>query len=215
MLFWWVGGLLLAYLLGSIPFGYIVARVFFGIDIRRHGSGNIGFSNILRTLGWKPAVVVFLGDGLKGVVAVVIAGLSGNATLALAAGVAAIAGHNWPVFLGFNGGRGVTTSLGVLVGLMPLVALTAGMVWGLTVWLSRYISLGSVLAALVAPLAAWAFRYPDVYILGTAVMAVFVIYRHIPNLKRLFSGTEFKVGQKMAGATNAAETVGTSRRRPR
>lgn len=198
MLGWWVGGLLLAYLLGSIPFGYVIARLFFGIDIRKHGSGNIGFSNVLRTLGWKPAVAVFLGDALKGVAAVVIAGVSQDATLALAAGLAAIAGHNWPVFLGFNGGRGVTTSLGVLVGLMPLVAVAGGAVWGITVGLTRYISLSSVMAALAVPLAAWLFRYPAIYVLGTAVMALFVIYRHIPNLKRLWNGTEFKIGQKVA-----------------
>lgn len=216
MIWWWVGGLALGYLLGSIPFGYVIARLFFGVDIRRHGSGNIGFSNILRTLGWKPAVLVFLGDGLKGVAAVVVAGLSGDPSLALAGGVAAIAGHNWPVFLGFNGGRGVTTSLGVLVGLMPFVALAAALVWTVTVWLSRYISLGSLLAALTVPIAAWAFHYPGIYVLGTVMMAAFVIYRHIPNVKRLWTGTEFKIGQKTAKTSAVKERAGraTARRRP-
>jgi glycerol-3-phosphate acyltransferase PlsY len=189
---------LLCYLIGSLPFGLIVGKVTRGVDIRQFGSGNIGFTNALRTLGWRPALTVLLADIAKGIIAVMFS----RAALetegwAVAGGLAGIAGHNWSVFLKFQGGRGIATSFGVLVGLVPGVALAVMGVWFVTLAATRYVSLASLLAACSVPV--WMFVFDQSVILKVlgGVIPLFAVVRHVPNIKRLMAGTEPKWGQKV------------------
>lgn len=188
--------LLISYLLGSIPVGFIVGKAR-GRDIRQYGSGNIGTTNAFRVLGRRAGAMVLAGDVLKGIAAVLLGNYVGGSTVGLLAGLAAMAGHNWSVFLRFNGGRGVATAAGVVLALAPLVMVWALVIWGLTVLLSRYVSLGSILAAGSVPLLMWVFDKPWSYILFGVVAAFFIIYRHRPNLRRLLEGTEYKWGEKV------------------
>ncbi|KXS42310.1 MULTISPECIES: glycerol-3-phosphate 1-O-acyltransferase PlsY [unclassified Candidatus Frackibacter] len=192
--------ILIGYLLGSIPFGLLLTRLVKGVDIREHGSGNIGATNAYRIMGFGMGVMVALFDISKGYFGVLIAkqvfGTSPSLILILA-GLAAVAGHNWPIFLKFNGGRGVATSVGVLISLMPKAVLIAFFVWLITVLTTRYVSLGSILGAALIPILAILFNNPLVYVsLGIAI-ATFVIYRHRPNIKRLLAGEENKIGWNM------------------
>ena len=192
------------YLVGSLPFGVIIGRAWKGVDIRQYGSGNIGFSNALRVLGWKPAAVVFIGDALKGIVPVVL----GQALLRtwnvpradlwlLLVGLAPILGHSFSVFLRFRGGRAVTTTLGVLIGLCWQAALVALVSWLVVVAITRYISLGSIVAAISVPTYMFlSGKSRDWLILWSAV-SLLVILRHLPNMKRLVKGTEVKIGEKV------------------
>ncbi|MEJ9319122.1 glycerol-3-phosphate 1-O-acyltransferase PlsY, partial [Halalkalibacterium halodurans] len=167
-----------SYLLGSVSFSYIIAKKIKKVDIRQHGSGNAGATNTLRVLGVGPAVTVLLLDILKGVIAVVVTVQltpDGDGWFAAAAGIAAIIGHNWPIYYGFRGGKGVATTIGVLASLVPLAAVLAGVIAiGSIVW-TRYVSLGSLLfvtltALLVAVLSQW-FGYPVAYIYLTIIVA--------------------------------------------
>jgi glycerol-3-phosphate acyltransferase PlsY len=186
----------LAYILGSIPFGLITANQE-GLDIREHGSGNIGATNVLRTLGAKAAVITLLGDILKGTFAVLIMkGFQGTEGWIALAGMAAIAGHNWPLFLKFRGGKGVATSFGVFLGILPLAALVGAGVWLVVVGIWRYSSLGALISFLGMPLIIYAFRGSSTYIISSALITVLIFYRHRSNIKRLVQGTESKLGQK-------------------
>ncbi|MDH7480170.1 MAG: glycerol-3-phosphate acyltransferase, partial [Syntrophomonadaceae bacterium] len=140
-----------SYLLGSIPWGYLVGVWWKGLDIRRYGSGNIGTTNAFRILGPGPGTVVLLGDILKGTLAVLLAKSIGSELLAVAAGLAAIAGHSWSIFLGFRGGRGVATGAGVILGLVPLAIPVLFLLWAGTILVTRYVSVGSITAAVAAP----------------------------------------------------------------
>lgn len=193
-----------AYLLGGVPFGVIVGREWRGIDIRQFGSGNIGFANVLRTLGWGPALVVFLCDTGKGYLPVlaarqVTAG-AGHAELwVVLIGVLAMAGHVFSPFLRFRGGRAVLTSLGVLVGISPWVALV-GLAAAVTLILvTRYISVGSMVGAVLAAALAWV-GWPQelspVYATFITVAATIIILRHVPNIRRLLAGRELKTGRR-------------------
>lgn len=184
---------LFSYLVGSIPNGYLVGKIY-GIDIRQFGSKNIGATNIFRVLGPKPAFWVFLTDAAKGVAGVFI----GQAVFdlpaaALLGGIGAIAGHNWSVFLGFKGGRGVATALGVIAVLVPKVTVIVFLVWAVIVYITRYVSLGSIIAALVAPPLIWLFGERTEYLYFGVVAAFFVIARHRPNIQRLLKGEELKI----------------------
>lgn len=190
--------LILAYLMGSLSFGYLAGRLLKGIDIRQYGSGNTGSTNILRTLGAGPASVVFILDVGKGLAAVYLAQALGlHTVLVMLSGVAVVVGHNWPLFFGFRGGRGIATSLGVLLGLAPgvvLIALAAGV---MLIAATRYVSLGSIVGALMVPFLMLAFRLPPAFILFGSMIALLAVFRHRQNIKRLLNGTENKLGKKV------------------
>ena len=190
---------LLAYLLGAIPFGLILTKIFGGKDVREHGSGNIGATNVSRVAGPLAGILTLLFDVLKGAAAVWLTGrLTGHSALwMMLAGLSALAGHCFPVWLGFKGGKGVATALGVFVMLCPLAALAAFVLFLLVFVFWRYVSLASISAAAAMPLLIyflWAPPHapPLVVTFGTLFAAALVIYKHKANLQRLLSGSEPK-----------------------
>lgn len=227
---------IIAYLLGSIPFGLLVAKSQ-GVDLRAHGSGNIGATNVWRVMGKKWGLLTFFADAAKGWLAVVVGvwlahrwgwadiGARGKVVgtehldagyAGIAAAMGCILGHNFPVWLKFKGGKGVATSLGVLIGMMPLVSLIVLGIWGLVLKTSRYVSLASLIAAVSLPITvilmmifgprhgwmavdSWAYFYFSV------AAALMVVRRHQPNIKRLVAGTELRFGQKKAEEAKSAE----------
>lgn len=205
-----------SYLLGSIPFGLLIARCH-GIDLRRVGSGNIGATNVVRALGRKWGVFCFILDVAKGLLPMRVPPLLGLTSPCpsdiellgwLAVGTAAILGHIFPVYLGFKGGKGVATSLGVVLGLWPyltLCGLAALFVWLLTAFLWRYVSLASILAAASYPLIllaavwllpGWTFANLWPLFLVAVPIPALVIWRHRSNIQRIFAGTESRIGRK-------------------
>ncbi len=200
---------LVGYLLGSVPTGLLIGKWLCNIDIRQYGSKNIGTTNMFRTLGAKPASIVLLGDMGKGMLAVLFANLLADNSLpvSLTGGLAAVLGHNYPVFLNFKGGRGVATAFGVLCLLQPKVVMIVFPVWLAIVFLTRYVSLGSVVAAFIAPIAAWWFDYQFPLVLFTTFAAAFVIIRHKDNIRRLLAGTESKI---KAGSTSSINKGGSA-----
>jgi acyl phosphate:glycerol-3-phosphate acyltransferase len=190
--------LLAAYLLGSVSFGYIAGRLLLGVDIRQHGSGNTGSTNVLRTLGTGPGIIVFFLDVAKGFTAIYIARLFTGADVAIMlAGVAVVAGHNWPLFFKFKGGRGVATTVGVLAGLAPVVTLIVFAVGVIIIAVTRYVSLASITGAALLPVLLVAFRLPAAYILFGLVLSILTIWRHKQNITRLLNGTENKFGKRV------------------
>lgn len=184
----------LSYIVGSIPNGLIVGKLTKGVDIRQFGSKNIGATNAYRILGPWPALWVLLTDIAKGVAGVYIGlGFGHTPPAALAGGIAAVAGHNWSLFLGFKGGRGVATALGVIAVLMPKVTAIIFVVWVVIVYLTRYVSLGSIVGAVLAPLLVWLFGERTEYLYFAIVAAFFVVVRHRPNIERLLKGEELKI----------------------
>ena len=189
--------LLLGYLLGSIPSGWLAGRWLKGIDLRELGSGSTGATNVLRQVGKGPALVVFLIDVGKGAAAVLIARALGLGDwIQVLAGLTALAGHIWPVWLGFKGGKAVATGLGLFLGLAWPVGLASFGVFLLTLWLFRIVSLSSVLAALSLPLLMIRFSGIGSYILIALVAMGLVLWRHRSNLSRILEGSEPKIGQK-------------------
>ena len=203
--------LLAGYLLGSLPSGYLAGRWLAGLDIRQHGSGSTGATNVLRVLGKGPALVVFLVDVGKGAVAVLLARVllqplgfdAGSDWWVVATGLAALAGHIWPVWLGWKGGKAVATGLGMLLGLTWPVGLACFGIFLTVLTFSRIVSLSSVMAALSLPLLMLGWfgqgeirpAYLALALLTTAV----VVWRHRSNLQRLLAGTEPRLGEKKAG----------------
>jgi len=188
--------LLGSYLLGAIPFGMIVSRLY-KVDITKVGSGNIGTTNILRTLGVVPAIIVFLGDFLKGFVPVYAAiALNLEPKWIISAGLLAVIGHTFSVFMKFKGGRGVATGLGVLLGIAPdvflLVAILALIIMGFT----RYVSLASIVSSIVAAVSMYLFDKPKEYLFVISAVVLLIIWKHIPNIQRLLKGEERKIGEK-------------------
>ena len=187
-------GFVLGHVCGSIPSGLWLVQAFHGIDIRNYGSKNIGTTNVFRTVGPKTAVLVLAADALKGIVAVaIVSHFFANPFLDVVTALGALLGHNYSLFLGFKGGKGVATALGLLIFLMPKVALGSFGVWLVLVLLTRYVSLGSVVAAIVTPLLAWHLAYPTAYVGFAAIAAFFVVLRHKENIHRLLTGTESKI----------------------
>lgn len=193
------------YLLGAIPFGLIVGRLTKGIDLREYGSHRTGATNALRTLGARAAALVFVLDVAKGVAAVLVARALGGddaGWAAAVAGVAAIVGHNWSVFIGFTGGRGVATSAGALGAVTPWTLLIVAPVVAFVIWRWRYVSLGSIAGALLAPIATAllvALGRADVPAFAYALVSgVLVTVAHSDNIGRLRAGTERRIGQKEA-----------------
>jgi len=189
-------GLVGAYIVGSIPFGIIVGRGIFGVDPRTVGSGNIGAANSMRALGPRGAALVLIGDVVKGVVPTLLASHwlpYGNWAIA-AAGLATIVGHNWSIFLHFKGGKGVATGLGVLVVLSWPATAVFAVVWLLTVALTRYSSLASMLASAAVPVSLVMLRAPIAYVVYAVLALVLVLWRHAANISRLVAGTELRIG---------------------
>ncbi len=187
-------GFVLGHVCGSIPSGLWLVQAFHGIDIRNYGSKNIGTTNVFRTVGPKTAVLVLAADALKGIVAVaIVSHFFANPLLDVLTALGALLGHNYSLFLGFKGGKGVATALGLLIFLMPKVALGSFGVWLVLVLLTRYVSLGSVVAAIVTPFLAWYLAYPTAYVGFAAIAAFFVVLRHKENIHRLLTGTESKI----------------------
>lgn len=190
-------GLVVVYLIGSIPVGFLVARAAGGFDIRAKGSGNIGATNVLRTLGPVPAVLTLLGDIAKGYVAVRAAEVLGPEPVWGAAGaLLAIVGNCWPVFLRFKGGKGVATGLGAFLALTPGAILLAAGVWIVLAAAFRYVSLASILGCVALVLGAWLFGYTPMYAATAACAAGLIVWRHHENVKRLLSGTERRLGER-------------------
>jgi glycerol-3-phosphate acyltransferase PlsY len=195
---------LIGYLLGSIPFGLLISRRRTGTDIRQVGSGKTGMTNVLRTAGKKAAALALILDIAKGALAVIFAMLifgSNYEGAQLLAALTAIAGHSWPIFVKFKGGRGVATFLGGLLPMNPLVAIFGGLVMIITAGSTRYMSLGSITGAVAAfailiPLNIIKF-YPIEYVIYALIGAMFIIVMHRDNIRRLLSGTERKLGQKV------------------
>ena len=190
---------LVGYVLGAVPTGYLVGRAF-GVDVRTVGSGNIGTANVLRAAGRWPAVLTLLGDMLKGLVPVVLArGLVENEWLHAVVALAAVIGHCWPVFLKFKGGKAVATGAGTSIGLAPLVGLGLFAFWWAVVLMSRYTSLGAIAVMLVSPFLFVLTGQPLPYVLYTVVGGALVLYRHRENARALLAGRERKVGEKVGG----------------
>jgi acyl phosphate:glycerol-3-phosphate acyltransferase len=186
----------LAFILGSVPFGIIIAKVK-GVDLKRVGSGNIGATNVLRSVGTFPAVLTLLGDILKGTLAVSTGSYFGVGTLYEGLiGVSAILGHNFSLFLGFRGGKGVATSLGVLVFYTPWVALCTFIIWLVIVFLTKYSSLGAIVSFALLPVNIILFDYDKTKLLIAILIALLVLIRHKDNIKRLMNGSEKKIGAR-------------------
>ena len=191
-----------AFLLGSIPTGYLVARAK-GIDIRKHGSGNIGATNVFRTLGKPLGIFVFLVDALKGFAAVWLAAQfsDGSDWAGIVAAVAVIAGHNYTPWLGFKGGKGIATSAGVLLALMPWAVLAIAVVWVLVFKISRYVSLASICAAAALPVAVGLLWFSGCggngpLLAFSLAISALAIWRHRTNIQRLRAGTESRFERK-------------------
>ncbi|MEW6188881.1 MAG: glycerol-3-phosphate 1-O-acyltransferase PlsY [Actinomycetota bacterium] len=199
------------YLLGSIPFGLIMGKIGYGIDIREFGSGNVGATNVFRVLGTLPGLLVLVGDFLKGALSLLLASylfpnaptflgsheqvVLTDATVVVLAGMAAILGHSWSIYLKFLGGKGVATGAGVLTVLAPNVAGILFLIWLLIVISTRYVSLASITIAFLLPLLMLYFQagnYP--YILFSILATIIIVYKHKPNIKRLLAGEELKLG---------------------
>ena len=187
---WIIGG----YLLGSIPFGLLLTRAI-GIDIRTIGSGNIGTTNVLRTGNKGLAAATLLLDGGKGAAAVLLAREFGGLEAGMLAGVAAFLGHCYPVWLKFRGGKGMATLFGAALAAVPWAGVIGLLVWVLAAAATRFSSVGSLLAAVAVPVAAWALGAPH-SALALAFMAVVLVWKHRDNIGRLRSGTESRIGAK-------------------
>ncbi|CDE99756.1 glycerol-3-phosphate acyltransferase [Clostridium sp. CAG:813] len=186
-----------SYLIGSIPTGYIIVKLFTGQDIRTVGSGSTGATNVKRVMGKKWFFVVMLLDALKGALPVVLTALFGadfaGGLLPVLAAICVILGHSKSVFLNFTGGKSVASGVGTLLALDWQAGLIIAAVWGVVTWVSRYVSLGSVVALALSPLIMWFLNAPPAYIVYAVIAAIYVIYLHRENIKRLKEGTENKV----------------------
>ncbi|GLI50745.1 glycerol-3-phosphate acyltransferase 2 [Tepidanaerobacter syntrophicus] len=185
--------IVVSYLVGSVSSASVICNKFYSTDIRRYGSGNPGSTNVLRVLGPKPAAMVFAADFAKGFVMVLLGKLVGGESLALLSAIAVVIGHDWSIFLGFKGGKGIATSFGAILVLTPKVALILFVIGIVVIALSRYVSLGSVTAAVLYPILVIAFDYPLNYIMTGLVLGLIAIYRHKENIKRLMAGKENKL----------------------
>jgi glycerol-3-phosphate acyltransferase PlsY len=183
-----------SYLLGSLPFGLWIGQWLYKIDLREHGSKNTGATNAYRVLGRWPALLVFLCDTAKGMAGVYLGTIMlGSPFAEVMGGIAAICGHNWSLFLRFKGGRGVATGLGVIALLAPKVTVIVFVAWCLVVYFTRYVSLASIIAAALVPPLMWFFGVGGETLLFGVAAATFVIFRHRPNIERLFRGEELKI----------------------
>jgi len=194
-----MGPALLGYLIGSLPLGFLIARGRGGVDLRRVGSGNVGATNVLRSVGRPLGILVMLLDMAKGAAGVALAGMvwpaAGEHGHALA-GLGAIVGHVYPVWLRFVGGKGVAVACGVFAVLAPLATVIAALVFMISTWWSRYVSLGSVLATLTLPAVEWGRDGGGPVSVMAVAAAALIVFRHRGNLVRLANGTERRLGQR-------------------
>ena len=207
-----------SYLLGSIPTGFLVGKAR-GIDIRRIGSGNIGATNVFRYFGTVAGVAVMLADAIKGFLAVALVawfcwqtfeGAGGSVTrewLEIDAGLAAIVGHNYTCWLHFKGGKGIATSAGVLLALVPYSLAIIFSIWIVVLVLTRFVSLASICASFALPFATWLTGRSSTLIFITAAMAALAIYKHKSNIQRLLKGTETRIGIKKTRSDPEAKTT--------
>ncbi len=187
----------IAYLAGSVPFGLLIARLKGNVDLRRVGSGNIGATNVLRAVGKGAAALTLVGDIGKGAAAVALArGLGAPSRILAAVALAAVLGHLFPIFLGFRGGKGVATTLGVVLAAMPVVGGLLILVWLLVAVVWRYSSLAALAAAAALPALAWLLDGRPVMVLFGVLSAALIFWRHRENIGRLRHGTEGRIGQK-------------------
>ena len=189
--------IVIGYLLGSIPFAFLLSRRLEGIDIRRAGSGNVGAANVLRTSGVRAAIVVMMLDVAKGAGSVLVAQRWAGDAAPAAAGLAAIVGHVYPVWLRFRGGKGVATACGVFSVLMPWAMLPAVALFVATVWATGFISLGSLVATAALGPIGYAMNSPRPAVGSALGAAVVIVFRHRSNLARLWAGTERRIGQRV------------------
>lgn len=191
-----------SYLLGSIPFGLIIGKLWGSVDVRQHGSGNIGTSNVMRTVGRKAAVIVLLLDVVKGFLPVWLAHTLGySPTIVALAAVLSVAGHIWSGWLKFQGGKGIATAWGVAMALDGRIALFLIVVWIVVVLATRYISVASIAAAVTFPVFAWVYGLSTSEIIATGMISVFAIIRHRSNVARLMKGQEYRFGERAAPST--------------
>ncbi|MBQ7021656.1 MAG: glycerol-3-phosphate 1-O-acyltransferase PlsY [Phascolarctobacterium sp.] len=195
----YVLGYALGHLFGSVPCGLWIVQALHGIDIREYGSKNIGTTNVFRTVGAKTAALVMAADMLKGIIAVALINyLFHDHMVNVVTALGAVLGHSYSLFLGLKGGKGVATGLGLLLYLMPEACTISFGVWLVTVLITRYVSLGSIIASLTTPILAWYFDYPVSYICLSVLCTFFIVIRHTENIKRLLNGTESKIKQGKA-----------------
>ncbi|MCG8483507.1 MAG: glycerol-3-phosphate 1-O-acyltransferase PlsY [Clostridia bacterium] len=181
----------ISYFIGNVSSAILIGKVTAGIDIRDHGSGNAGTTNVLRTLGKKAAAATLVCDVLKGVIAVLIGRFFGNETLAMICGLAAILGHIWPALFGFRGGKGIATGIGVIFATVPIPAFVCLGIGVVLIVITRFVSLGSICGAVLLPIVIY--FYNETYFIWALCMAVIVIYTHRSNIKRLLNGNESKI----------------------
>jgi glycerol-3-phosphate acyltransferase PlsY len=194
-----LGWLTFSYLIGAFPTSFLAGRVFRGIDLREHGSRNLGATNVYRILGWKYAIPVGLIDIMKGALPVWLFGARdpGIPLFPLLCGLAAVVGHVFSVFVGFKGGKGVATAAGVVLALAPWGFLAVTVVWALLVRFTGYVSLASVAAAALFPLAAWLLHETrGLELIAFIALAAFIVWKHRANLRRLVAGTENRFGRR-------------------
>ncbi len=193
-----LGLVCIAYLVGSIPFGLLISQALGRVDIRQFGSGNIGTANVLRIVGKRAAGLTLLGDLLKGLLPTGAALLLGGSELLVAAvGMAAVIGHNWPIYLRFAGGKGVATTFGALLAMMPLPALLGLLVWVAVLLVFRYTSLAAMVASICIPPVIFFSAGPGPYLTFSVIAGILIFVRHRDNIKRLWAGTEHRVGQRV------------------
>ena len=207
---WIITGIIASYLIGSIPTAYIFGRLIKGIDIRKHGSGNVGATNALRVLGKKVGITVLILDILKGFITVVFLGnfISGNIPflsgeeVRLILGISCICGHNWTIFLNFQGGKGIATTLGVLLGLafkigaLKIILGILAIIWLAVFLILGIVSIASVFTAIALPVLVILFGQTRILICASVLLCIFVIIRHKSNLKRFFKGQEPRLNFK-------------------
>jgi glycerol-3-phosphate acyltransferase PlsY len=199
--------LVASYLIGAIPTSYVAARVFGGIDLRQHGSRNLGATNLYRVLGWRFALPVGLIDAAKGAIPVLVfAPLASDSELfALVCGITAVVGHVYSVFVRFRGGKGVATAAGVMLALTPVALAVSLVVWVVLVYLTGYVSVGSIVSAAIFPLAVYLLEHPampEILWLDVGVAAG-IIWLHRSNIQRLLNGTENRFGRRAASTPRA------------
>lgn len=194
-------GIILAYLIGSVPTAYISGRLIKGIDIRQFGSGNVGATNVFRVMGRAPGMIVLAIDILKGFFCVAyianffmyISPVARPELYKVIIGLAAIAGHNWPVFLKFKGGKGVATSAGVVIGLIPRIFWLGFLVWVIVFSAMGYVSLASIIASIAVPVCTLVFGEPTEVVIFMSLLCLIIVYKHRSNISRLKKGEERKI----------------------
>ena len=197
--------ILISYLIGSIPSGFLLTKYVMKKDVRKYGSGNIGATNVARVMGIKSGIIVAFFDILKGYLGVLVGQAILGSDLSAAilfVAIAAIAGHDWSIFLGFSGGKGVATTFGVILRLYPLAFLIYALIWLLLVFTTRYVSLGSILGSMSLPFTLYFSSYAGRHVFFTVLLSLFVMYTHRENIKRLLRGEENRMDPDKLGKSD-------------